>query len=165
MDVFSIDIVQDEEVITNVFHLATGKEKYPETLDALELAGAKSIVPHICVGLGSEAGEIRSLELISKFMPSAMIVLVLMKGPMFPGGGTSKTMDNRVVDIVSRSSNMLSCPTLLGCMRPRGRWELEVACIKAGAQGVVSPSSRTLEWAKGSGYDIAVERTCCSLYL
>ncbi|MBM4237596.1 MAG: radical SAM protein, partial [Euryarchaeota archaeon] len=53
-DCLSVDIVQDERVISDVLHLRSSPRAYEETLDALFGSGARVIVPHICVGLSGK---------------------------------------------------------------------------------------------------------------
>ena len=164
-DRLSVDVVQDRQVIRDLMHLRVGPDAYRETLVNLSDSGAERIVPHICVGLSeSEEGERAALRLVREFEIYALVVLVLI-----PPNGISPYKpppvdDARVIDFIKEAVDSLKCPVLLGCMRPRGNWALEVDCIDAGISGVAVPSRRTVAIMKESGLELEVREMCCALY-
>lgn len=161
-DCFSVDVVQDEAVIRDVLHLGASAKDYARTLEAL--SPAQRLVPHICVGLQSEEGELRSLELVSGYDMASLVVLGLVPARGTPWDG--RAWDHRrLVRFVEKASSLLDAPVLVGCMRPRGDWEVELECIRAGAAGMVNPSSRTVEEAASLGYVFERREECCSFYL
>jgi uncharacterized radical SAM superfamily protein len=157
-DAFSIDVVQDPRVITEVLHLEASPDHYRRTLELLEPSGR--LVPHILVGLQSERGEVASLELVASLKIGALVVLGLMDSGT--SGGVSS---QRLVRFISRAVSEVEAPVVLGCMRPRGRWEDEKAAIEAGAAGIVNPSRRTAEWADHNGLEVHPIEACCAVHL
>lgn len=158
-EAFSVDLVQDEGTIRSALHLGASPSDYGATLRALLDAGAR-VVPHVLVGLQPEEGERRCLELLSR-LPVAAVVVLAMVPP--PGQDPLPGLDDRLVDFVERAA-ALPCPVLLGCMRPRGRSDVEIRCVSAGAAGIVNPSIRTVEWALAHGYEVVEEARCCALH-
>ena len=158
-DVFSVDLLQDEGTIAGRLHLDAGPEDYERTIRALTSVSA-AVVPHVCVGLQPPEGEDRCLELLERLDVAGVVVLALMP---LPGVPPASDLDDRMVRFVERASRT-PAPVLVGCMRPRGRWETEVRCILAGAVGMASPSPRTVEWLRESGYKIVEKEVCCALH-
>ncbi len=160
-DAFSIDMVQDPATIEGTLHLHASPRDYALTLELLE--PTRCVVPHVCVGLQSEEGEEGTFDLISSHRVRAVVVLGLMGARGTPWEGRSVKAD-RLSGAVRQavSSNI---PTVLGCMRPRGHWEVEVQAIQDGAAGVVNPSPRTVEWVKEKGYQVRDVPCCCALHL
>ena len=55
---------------------------------------------------------------------------------------------------------------ILGCMRPKTTNEdrmVEIASLKAGVNGIVLPSKKTLEFAELQGYKLNKYETCCAI--
>ena len=158
-DVYSVDLLQDERTIKERLHLDARPEDYENTIRSLISAGA-SVVPHVCVGLQPPRGEDRCLELLERLAIDGVVVLALMPPP---GTMPAADLDDRLVAFVERASRS-PAPVLVGCMRPRGRWETEVRCILAGAAGMASPSSRTVDWLRRNDYQIVEKNVCCALH-
>lgn len=164
-DCLSVDIVQDRRVIRDLMHLRVGPDAYRETLVNLVDSGAERIVPHICIGLSeTKEGERAALRLVREFEVSALVVLVLMSPNAISPYKPPPVDDARVIGFVKEAIDSLECPVLLGCMRPRGNWALEVDCIDAGISGIANPSRRTVAIAKESGLELEVREMCCALY-
>jgi lipoyl synthase len=164
-DCYSVDVVQDEATMRGPLHLPASAIDYERTLESLFLASAPQVVPHICLGLQSEKGEAACLEMVSRFDIAALIVLGLVtpRGLYF---SQPTDLGDRLVRFVENAKNVLDCPILLGCMRARGDWKTEVRCIDAGLTGIVSPSPRTVEWAREKGFAIErIDRCCACTYL
>jgi len=165
IDCFSLDVLQDDETIRNVLHLPASGRDYEGTVEALFTAGARTVVPHICIGLSSETGEMRSIEMLSRYPISALIMLVFVPTRGTPLQDKPPSDDERVIGAVRRAADSLSCPIILGCMRPRGRSDLEIKSIEEGISGIALPSRQTVEWAIQNGYEIEERKRCCALYL
>jgi uncharacterized radical SAM superfamily protein len=159
-----VDVVQDERVIREVMHLDRGKEDYRRTLELLFEAGARRVVPHVCLGIGSEEAEEEAVRLIARFPVGAVVVLALMPARGTPMGRAAPPSRERVLGAVRLAVGTVKAPTLLGCMRPRGDWTLEAECIEAGAEGVAMPSRRTVSWAEGRSYEVEMVEGCCALH-
>jgi uncharacterized radical SAM superfamily protein len=163
-DCYSVDLVQDERVIAEVMHLPSGKDAYDATLEALFAAGAPRVVPHVCVGLGSERAEEEAIALAGRYPIAALVLLAFMPTPGTRMAAAPSPSAARVLSAVKRAVG-LDRPVLMGCMRPRGDWQLEAQCIEAGAAGIASPSRRTEQWAAEKGYQIMRRNVCCALHL
>lgn len=161
-DAFSVDVVQDQRTIQNVLHLGAGPGDYARTLALL--APSQRLVPHVCVGLQSEKGERDTLELVRSFRVRALIVLGLMGTRGTPWDGRSVT-PARLSFFIREAVDSIAAPVLLGCMRPRGQWEVEVQAIEDGIAGVVNPSPRTVGWAVEKGLVTENVPACCALHL
>jgi uncharacterized radical SAM superfamily protein len=53
---------------------------------------------------------------------------------------------------------------IIGCMRPRGDWRLEVELLRAGVQAMAMPSARTVRWAEEEGVEVEWREECCALH-
>jgi uncharacterized radical SAM superfamily protein len=164
-DCCSVDIVQEEKAIRDILHLDVGRDAYRETLANLFSSGAKHVVPHICVGLSeTPEGERAALRLVQDFEIESLVVLVFLSTKGTPVENSPPVDDDRVVGFVEEAVDRLGCRVLLGCMRPRGNWELEAKCIESGLAGIAVSSRRTMNWAKDRGLDLEVREVCCALY-
>jgi len=161
-DALSVDVVQDPATLSEVLHTDASPDDYARTLELL--SGAPGLVPHICVGLQSEGGEERSLELVAGTKVSGLIALGLIGARGTPWDGRTVEGD-RLVGFVRQAARSIDAPVLVGCMRPRGDWATEIRCLEAGAQGMVNPSTRTVAWAREQGFDVLFREECCSLHL
>jgi len=161
-EAFSVDVVQDPLTISGTLHLQASPRDYCRTMELLEPTGR--LVPHVCVGLQSERGEEGTLETISAHSVRALIILGLMgaRGTMYEHRSVPP---ERLVRAVGKAVATVPAPVLLGCMRPRGQWEVEVQAIEDGAAGVVNPSPRTVQWALDQGYRVENVPSCCALHL
>ncbi|NYT11594.1 MAG: radical SAM protein [Methanomassiliicoccales archaeon] len=166
-DCFSLDVIQDPIVIRRLLHLDLEPKMYADTLEHLRSSGAERVVPHICVGLpfSTVQGEREALELVSGFDISSLVVLGFI-----PTRGTlaqdhPHAPSSRILKFISEARETLSCPILLGCMRPRHDRTLEWRALELGVEGIAAPSMKTVEWAKNAGYQVVLGDKCCALYL
>lgn len=165
-DCYSMDLVQDEGVIRGTLHLQAAPSDYVRTLEALFSAGARRVVPHICVGLApSEVSEERCVDLASGFPIGGLVLLGFRPTRGTPLQSRPPPSRERILHALEYAIQRTEAPVLVGCMRMRGDWELERACIEAGAAGIASPSRRTVEWAVENGYRTESKQECCALHL
>jgi uncharacterized radical SAM superfamily protein len=165
-DCYSVDIVQDRRTISDLLHLDDGPEAYVTTLEALFSAGAARVVPHICVSLqGDEiGGEMASIDLASKHPISALVLLWHIPTQGTPLHGAPISSEDAFLDVVRYAKRVLTCPVLLGCMRPRGRVELELETIRMGVAGMALPAPETLRRIRQEGYNVRRSERCCALH-
>ncbi len=164
-DCISFDLVQDPEVIRERLHLSVGPEAYASTLAALFSAGVKRVVPHLLVGLSGDKGgcEIAAIELAASFPIAGLVILALMPTRGTPMAGASPPSNGHLLKMIERAIDALDVPVVLGCMRPRGNWQLEVKAIELGVRRIAMPSPRTETWAKAHGYKLIERSSCCAL--
>lgn len=165
-DCYSVDIVQDRTAIREVLHLKVGPEAYRETLTALFSARAGRVVPHICVGLGGEdvEGEMASIDLVSGFPIAALVLLWRLPTPGTPMRSMRNVSQDSFLRVVRHALKTLDRPVLLGCMRPRGMFDLEVEAVHLGVAGLASPAAETLRRLELEGYEVVRSGLCCALH-
>lgn len=166
VDAVSVDIIGSEETMREIYHLNCGVEKYVETLKALKETGIP-FTPHILVGLhhGRIKGEIEALKLISKYDPSALIIIVF-----FPIRGTKMESvkpppPETVLEILLEARFLMPrIPIALGCARPKGehRIMMDRFAVEAGINAIAFPSLEAIEKARELGLEIRFLQTCCS---
>jgi len=166
-DCYSVDVHGDETTIRETLHLPFDGDAYDSTLDALDLADAKRIVPHVIIGLSGPDGdnEKKAVRIVARHEVDALILLMHMPTQGTPLADTAAPSDALVLEVVSLAMASTDGPVLLGCMRGRGNHELEKECIRLGVAGMAMPSRRTVEWAAAEGYEVKVEKACCALHL
>lgn len=166
VDAVSVDIIGSNETIREIYHLSCGVEKYAETLEALKRAEIP-FTPHVLIGLhyGNIKGEIEALKLISKYDPSALILIVF-----FPIRGTRMESvkpppPEAVLDILLEARFLMPrVPIALGCARPKGqhRVKTDVLAVEAGVNAIAFPSLEAIERAKELGLEARFSQVCCS---
>lgn len=166
VDAVSVDIIGSNETIKEIYHLNCNIEKYAETLEALKRAEIP-FTPHVLIGLhyGSVKGEIEALELISKYDPSALILIVF-----FPIRGTKMESikppsPETVLEILLRARFLMpKVPIALGCARPKGlhRIRTDVLAVEAGVNAIAFPSLEAIERARELGLEVKFSQVCCS---
>jgi hypothetical protein len=161
-----IDIIGSDETIREIYNLNVTVEDYENSLKALHKAGIV-FVPHVIVGLqyGKLKGELKALEMISKYNPSALVIIAFM-----PIHGTEmatieppKPVD--IAKVVAAARLMFpQTPLVLGCMRPKGRHRVEtdILAIKAGVNAIAFPTEEAVKFAQKQGYETVFSSICCS---
>jgi lipoyl synthase len=161
VDVFSLDLTPDVWG-TEAF----GRGAYGKSITNLLDTGVSRVVPHLCLGIPDVVPEreCEALEFISQLGISALVVLVFIPTKGTPLEGRRSPAAERVLDFIRRAKERLDCPVLIGCMRPRGVWEMEALCLQAGVDALAVPSRKTLDWARENGYRVEIRQKCCALY-
>lgn len=166
VDAISVDIIGSEETVREVYHLKASLKEYAETLRALKEAGVP-FTPHVLVGLhyGVIKGEFKAIEMISKYEPSALIIIVF-----FPIKGTkmehvSPPPPEAVIGVITRARLLMPhVPIALGCARPKRAYRLmlDKLAVEAGVNAIAFPRTETIEIAKSLGLEVRFSQTCCS---
>jgi uncharacterized radical SAM superfamily protein len=164
-DCLSVDIVQDPELITERMHLSRGPEDYGRTLKLLFSAGAARVVPHLCIGMSgaSMVGELSALRLIAKFPVSSVVLLSFLPARGTPMSFEAGPGPEHVLEVTKVAIRTVHAPIIMGCMRPRGDWKLEVGLLSLGLRAMAMPSSRTVRWAEENGFEVEWREECCAL--
>ena len=65
-------------------------------------------------------------------------------------------------NVIRYAGQRLDCPLVLGCMRPRGNPELELAAVENGISAIVMPHPETRRRLEET-VDVKRENVCCAL--
>ena len=164
VDIFCIDVVQDPKVIRDVLALEVRPDAYEDALASLFTAGAKHVVPHICVGLNGKerSGERAAVEMVSRYPISSLALLSFIPTAGTRMGQAPIVSDDHLLDIVGHAVDSVDCPVNLGCMRPRGNPDLELGCCEAGISGIAVPSPVTVRRLESLGVKVEKKEICCA---
>jgi len=166
VDAALIDIIGTDETIKEVYQLNVHVSDYDQSLSALHRSGIP-LVPHVLVGLhyGELLGEFHALQMISKYSPSAIIVIALMpiQGTTMQNVTPTAPLDIAKVLVTARFM-LPTTPLVLGCMRPKGkhRMETDVFAVKAGVNAIAFPSEQAIQLAESIGLETTFSSLCCS---
>ena len=166
VDAALIDIIGSDQTIREVYQLEVSVEDYDNSLKALHKSGIP-FVPHLLVGLhyGKLKGELQALKMISKYSPSAIIMIAFM-----PIHGTLmekvKPPDPEEIAkvLVAAKLMMPKMPIALGCMRPKGKHRTitDTLAVKAGVDAIAFPDEEAIKLAESLGLEISFSPICCS---
>lgn len=166
VDAALIDIIGDDETIREIYKLNMTVGDYENSLKALSQTGL-NFVPHVIVGLhyGKLKGELHALQMISKYNPSALVIIALMPihGTEMENVKLPKPTD--IAKIIATARLMLpEKPIALGCMRPKGKHRAltDVLAIKAGVNAIAFPAKEAITHAEKQGYTVHFSSICCS---
>jgi len=166
VDAALIDVVGSDETIHEMYHLQVRVDDYDRTLKALYQSGI-SLVPHVLVGLhcGKLKGELQALEIISKYEPSAVIIIALIPiyGTPLMNVKPPTPMDVAKVLVAARLM-MPKTPIALGCMRPKGKHKVQTdrLAVFSGANAIAFPTEEAIRLAESMGLEITFSSLCCS---
>ena len=166
VDAVLIDIIGSDETIREIYRLDVRVQDYDESLRVLDEAKVP-VVPHVLVGLhyGKLKGELHALEMISKYEPSALIVIALMPLHGTPLEDVDPPLPEDVAKVLATARLMMpETPLVLGCMRPKGEHKIktDVLAIKSGVHAIAFPTNEAVELAEAMGLEIVFSSLCCS---
>lgn len=166
VDAALIDVIGSDETIREIYKLDLTVRDYENSLKALHEAHVV-FVPHVIVGLhyGKLKGEWTALEMISRYLPSAVVVIAFMpiRGTQMSHVDPPKPTD--IAKVLAAGRLMFpQTPLILGCMRPKGnhRVKTDVLALKAGADAIAFPTEEAIEFAEKQGYRTSFSSFCCS---
>jgi hypothetical protein len=162
-----IDIIGSNETIKKIYNLPATVEQYEESLSFLVGNGIKTS-PHLVIGLhfGKIRGELKALEMISRYQIASLVLVVIFPLSQTPMEGIELPPLQEVVQIFIQAREIFPrTPLLLGCARPGGEYraELDKAALKAGFNGLAYPSEGMITLSQKYGLKIVFSETCCSL--
>jgi hypothetical protein len=166
VDAALIDVIGSNETIKEIYNLDVNVKDYENSLKALNKAKI-AFVPHVIVGLhyGKLKGELRALKIISKYNPSALVVIAFMPihGTTMAKIEPSKPSDIARVLTIARLM-FPKTPLVLGCMRPKGshRIETDVLAVKTGVNAIAFPAEEAIKFAENQGYKTSFSSFCCA---
>ncbi len=167
VDAAMLDVVGDERIAREVYHIESGPAKMDKSLEALARNGVPT-VPHVLVGLnyGQLGGELEALHLISRRAPAAVVIIILspikktaMEGVKPP----APAIVGRFMTIARLG--LERTPLLLGCARPIGKHKIESDrfAVKSGMNGIAYISQEGVDLARSMGLKPVFRDVCCSL--
>ena len=167
VDGVMLDIIGDQETITDVYHLDATPAVYEAVLERLERHGIPAI-PHIILGhyFGKMKGEWAALEMIKKYPLKALVLVILLP---LTGTGMEGVLPPSLNDIgVFFETVRLALPKtsiLLGCARPLGSMKIEIdqMAINAGLNGIAFPSEGIVAYASKKGLKPSFINACCGV--
>jgi len=170
VDAALIDIIGSDETIREIYNLNVKVEDYENSLKALRESGI-AFVPHIIVGLhhGKLKGESYALEIISRYKPSALVIIAFMPihGTEMANVEPPKPLD--IAKVITAARLIFpQTPLVLGCMRPKGehRIKTDILAIEAGVNAIAFPTEEATKFAENQGYETVFSSLCCSqIYL
>ena len=166
VDAALIDIIGSDETIREVYCLDVSIEDYDRSLRALYKSGIP-FIPHVLLGLhyGELKGELKALKMISRYSPSAVIIIAFM-----PIRGTlmEKVIPLEPEDIartlISARLLMPETPLALGCMRPKGKHRIntDLLAVRAGVDAIAFPVEEAIQLAESMNLETSFSPLCCS---
>ena len=166
IDAVLIDIIGSDETIKEIYNLNVSVGDYERSLRALYETNIPT-VPHVLVGLhyGELKGELRALEMISKYRPSAVIVIAFMPIHGTPMEKIAPPTPFTIGKVIAAAKLMMPfAPLVLGCMRPKGthRRQTDVSAVEAGVNAIAFPAEEAIKHAESLGYNVSFSSLCCS---
>ncbi len=166
VDAALIDIIGSDETIREVYRLDVRVEDYERSLSTFHEVGIP-FVPHVLVGLhyGELKGELEALKIISRYSPSAVIIIAFMP---IRGTAMEKLSPPEPEDIarilVCARLLMPDIPLVLGCMRPKGKHRIntDLLAVKAGVDAIAFPAEKAIQLAKSMNLEPSFSSLCCS---
>lgn len=166
LDMALIDVLGDDGTIREILGLDAGAKDYEKTLEYLSEAGIP-IAPHIIVGLdnGKLKGEFRALEMVRKFNPAVVVIVVFIPTKGTAMEGISPPALSDVVSVITKAREMFDVPLSLSCVRPGGRYRsmLDEYAILGGINRIAVPTRNAYTLSRELGLNIVeIPKMCCS---
>lgn len=164
VDVVSFDFVGDDETIREVYNLEATVEDYRRAYQVLRRRFR--VVPHVTIGLrgGALGHEEPALEMLAEMGAEEVVLLILIPTPGTRYATCQPPPPEEAARLFARARQLLPKAWLgLGCMRPHGAYRdaVDVLAVRAGLNGIVSPSRPALEEATRRSLQVVRTRECC----
>jgi uncharacterized radical SAM superfamily protein len=166
VDAALIDIIGSNETISEVYQLDVRVEDFDKSLRAFQESGIP-FVPHVLAGLhyGRLRGEFDALKIISRYSPSAVIVIAFMPINGTPMEKVSPPEPEDIVRVLAGARFLMpETPLVLGCIRPKGehRRRTDMLAVGAGVDAVAFPAEEAIRLAESMNLEISFSSICCS---
>jgi lipoyl synthase len=162
-----VDIIGHQETIRDVYHLDMGVDAYEAVLERLARHHVPT-VPHIILGLhfGKMLGEWNALEMIARYPPKLLVLVILMPlsgTPMVATKPPSLEEIGRFFELSRKK--MRETAVMLGCARPLGlmKRDIDRLAIDAGFNGIAYPSEGIVEYAQQRDLKPNFINACCGV--
>jgi uncharacterized radical SAM superfamily protein len=161
-----LDVIGDEETVSQVYHLR-GLQIVRDALENISQSGLQ-LAPHIVAGLhyGRIKGEEDALQMLSRYDPAVLVVVVLTALKGTPMAGITPPSPLEVARLIAKARLLMpQLPISLGCERPRNKegTKLEKLALRAGITRMAVWSEEVLEEASRLGLTPRFQPTCCSV--
>lgn len=162
-----VDIIGHRDTIRDVYHLNATPADYETALGRLERHGVPA-VPHIILGLhyGRMLGEWAALEMIARYPPKLLVLVILMPLTGTAMAGTEPPSLEEIGGFFEKARKTLpETPVMLGCARPMGlmKREIDRLAIDAGLNGIAYPAEGVGEYARQKGLQPSFINACCGV--
>jgi hypothetical protein len=166
VDAALIDVIGSDETIREIYNLNITVKDYENSLSALHDSGI-TFIPHVTVGLhyGKLKGEFQALKIISKYKPSALVIIAFMPIHGTKMAKTEPPEPPNIAKVMAVARRKFpKTPLVLGCMRPKGKHRIktDILAIQAGVDAIAFPTERAIKFAENQGYKIVFSSFCCS---
>lgn len=157
VDVVSYDLLGSSDTIRDIYGLDRDPDDYRNGYERMREKGLK-VVPHITVGLhgGELDGEYNAVDMVEH--GSKLII-----NSLIPGEYGKRVAEEDILSVIRYAREEKDAELILGCMRERGRIEMEKEAVREGITGIVLPAEDTLEWLKEEGYSLDPVERCCAV--
>jgi len=164
VDVVSFDFVGDDDTIHEVYGLDRSVEDWVRTYAMLRRYA--DTVPHVTIGLrGGRLGhEQAAFRLLEEQGVDRLVLLVFVPTPGTRYADREPPTPEAAAELIAEARVCFPTADLtLGCMRPHGAYRdrLDELAVRAGVNGVVSPSRRAQRAARELGLVPRTRRECC----
>lgn len=166
LDMALVDVIGDDDTIQEILGLDACVQDYENSLKELSAAGIP-LAPHVIVGLqnGELRGEFRALEMVKKFNPEVVVIVVFIptKGTALEGFGPPELED--IIKVITAAREMFDVPLSLSCVRPGGRYRslLDRYALVCGIDRIAVPSKSAYTTAGELGLNVVeIPDMCCS---
>ncbi len=162
-----IDIIGHEDTIREVYHLDASPEDFELALARMAHYGVPT-VPHIILGLhfGRMLGEWRALDMIAKYPPQLLVLVILMPLTGTPMAGVQPPSLEEIGRFFELARKTLpDTPIMLGCARPLGlaKKEIDRMAIDAGFNGIAYPAEGIVAYAREKELQPEFINACCGV--
>lgn len=166
LDMALVDVIGDDETIKNILGIDACVQDYENSLRHLSSFGIP-LAPHIIVGLcnGKLKGEFKALEMVRKFNPEVLVIVVFIPTKGTPLESTPMPRLEDVVKVIAKARKMFDVPISLSCVRPGGRYRslLDEYAILSGVDRIAVPSKNAYVKSRELGLNIIeIPKMCCS---
>jgi uncharacterized radical SAM superfamily protein len=166
VDAALIDVIGSDETIGEIYRLNVTVRAYEDSLRALHEARV-AFVPHVIVGLhyGRLKGELYALQMISKYQPSALVIIAFMPIRETEMEKVAPAKPTEIAKVMAIARLMFpQTPIALGCMRPKGkhRIETDILALKAGVNAIAFPAEEAIAFARKRRDKVTFSSLCCS---
>ena len=166
LDMALVDVIGDNGTIHDILGLPASVHDYENTLLHLSSYGIR-LAPHIIVGLhnGELKGELNALEIVRKFDPGVVVIVVFIPTKGTPSEGTAPPKIEDVVKVITKAREIFDVPLSLSCVRPGGRYRsmLDKYAILSGVDRIAVPSQSAYRTGRETGLNIIeIPKMCCS---